>query len=57
MVNLVGNDWDNILQEEYNKEYFKKIVKFINKEYKEKTIFPPKSQILRALSLTNYSCL
>ena len=55
MVNLVGNDWDNILQEEYNKEYLKKIVKFINKEYKEKVIFPPKSQILRALSLTNYN--
>lgn len=55
MVNLVGNDWDNILQEEYDKDYFKKIVKFINKEYKEKVIFPPKSQILRALSLTNYN--
>ncbi len=55
MVNLVGNDWDNILQEEYDKDYFKKIVRFINKEYKEKVIFPPKSQILRALSLTNYN--
>ena len=55
MVNLVGNNWDNILQEEYDKDYFKKIVKFINKEYKEKVIFPPKSQILRALSLTNYN--
>ena len=54
MIELVGNNWDKILQEEYHKEYFKKIVKFINKEYKQKTIFPPKSKILRALSLTNY---
>ena len=54
MINLVGNNWDNLLQDEYNKDYFKKIVKFINKEYKEKTIFPPKDKILRALSLTSY---
>ena len=54
MITLVGNNWDNILQEEYNKDYFKNIVKFINKEYKEKTIYPPKSKILRALSLTSY---
>ena len=55
MINLVGNDWDIILNEEYHKEYFKKIVDFINKEYKEKVCFPPKSKILRALSLTDYS--
>ena len=55
MIELVSNKWDYILQDEYNKEYFKKIVKFINKEYKDKTIFPPKSMILRALSLTDYN--
>ena len=54
MVELVGNKWDQILQEEYHKEYFKNIVSFINKEYKEKTIFPPKSRVLRALNLTDY---
>lgn len=54
MVELVGNKWDQVLQEEYHKEYFKNIVSFINKEYKEKTIFPPKSRILRALNLTDY---
>ena len=54
MVNLIGNKWDSILQDEYNKDYFKNIVRFINKEYKEKTIFPPKNKILRALSLTDY---
>ena len=54
MITLVGNKWDEILEEEYKSEYFKKIVAFINKEYKEKTIFPPKSRILRALNLTDY---
>jgi len=53
-MNLVGNKWDEILKEEYKKEYFKKIVLYINAAYKERQIFPPKSHILRALSLTDY---
>ncbi len=54
MIKLIGNKWDNILQEEYHKDYFKKIVDFINKEYKTKTIFPPKGRILKAFTLTDY---
>ena len=53
-MKLVGNKWDDILDEEYHKDYFKKIVMFINREYKEKVIFPPKNNILRALALTDY---
>lgn len=53
-MNLVGNRWDEILKDEYEKDYFKKIVLYINKVYKERPIFPPKSHILRALSLTDY---
>ena len=55
VISLVGNQWDLILQEEYKKDYFKNIVEFINREYKEKVCFPPKSKILRALSLTDYN--
>lgn len=53
-MNLIGNKWDEVLQEEYKKEYFKKIVTYINKAYKERPIFPPKNYILRALTLTDY---
>lgn len=54
MIRMTNNNWDNILQEEYNKEYFRNIVDFVNKAYREKEIFPPKNYILRALSLTDY---
>ena len=54
-MQLIGNGWDNILNEEYQKDYFKKIVLYINKAYKERPIFPPKNYILRALSLTDYN--
>lgn len=53
-MKLVGNNWDLILESEYQKEYFKKLILFINKIYKEKVIFPPKNKILRALELTDY---
>lgn len=51
---LVGNKWDSVLACEYKSDYFKKIVDFINKEYKVKTIYPAKSRILRSLVLTDY---
>lgn len=53
-MELVGNSWDNVLDSEYHKDYFKRIVMFINKAYKERDIFPPKGYVLRALSLTDY---
>ncbi len=53
-MNLIGNHWDKVLDHEYHEEYFKKIVAYINQAYKEREIFPPKSRILRALSLTDY---
>lgn len=54
MIKLIGNDWDEVLQNEYYEEYFKRIVDFINKEYKDKIIFPPKNRILKAFNLTRY---
>ena len=53
-MQLVGNKWDEVLDSEYRKEYFIKIVDFINREYKVKTIYPLKSRILRSLVLTDY---
>lgn len=53
-MQLIGNNWDKILEEEYHKEYFVNTIKYINKAYKERPIFPPKNYILRALSLTDY---
>lgn len=51
---MVGNDWDIVLKEEYNKDYYKNMVKFLNNEYNERVIFPLKSNIFKAFSLTNY---
>lgn len=51
---VIKNNWDNILQKEYEKEYFTNLVKFVNNEYTKKTIFPVKKDIFKALTLTDY---
>lgn len=52
---FINNDWDNILKDEYNKDYFKNIITFIDKEYKEKEIYPPRNKIFYSLKLTPYN--
>ena len=34
---MIGNSWDNVLEEEFEKEYFLKIKEFVEEEYKTKT--------------------
>lgn len=51
----IGNDWDKLLSEETQKEYMKNLHNFLAVEYTEKTIYPPKSEIFTAFSLTPYN--
>lgn len=51
---MIGNSWDTILKDEYEKEYFKKIMTFINQEYKTKHIYPAYENIFNALKYTDY---
>lgn len=48
----IGNKWDEILTPEFEKDYFKELEGFVNKEYEEYTIFPQKDEIFNALKLT-----
>lgn len=52
---MIGNNWDNILKDEFNKKYFKDLVKFLNVENKTKTIYPKNSDLFKALKLTDYN--
>ncbi len=53
MVNI-GNDWDEILKEELNKEYYQNMRKFLINEYRTKTIYPKPEEIFTAFRLTSY---
>ncbi len=54
---LFNNDWDDILKEEINKEYFKNILVFLREEYLNKEIFPPQNEIFKAFTLTSFKDL
>ena len=51
---MIGNTWDKLLTEEVNKEYFKELLKYINEEYKMKTIYPKKTEVFNAFKYTDY---
>ena len=49
-----GNDWDNLLKDEFEKPYFKSLTAFLSDEYKKARIFPEKDDVFTALKLTSY---
>ncbi|WP_339831470.1 uracil-DNA glycosylase [Paenibacillus sp. FSL R7-0272] len=51
---MFGNDWDEVLQQEMEAEYFDKIRYALAAEYKTQTVYPPKEDLFSALKLTPY---
>lgn len=54
MVNF-GNDWDEVLKGEFEKEYYLKLRTFLKNEYSTKTVYPSMYDIFNALKWTPYS--
>ena len=51
---MINKNWDIVLKDEMQKEYFKKLGIFVKDEYKHKTVFPPYNNIFDALRFTDY---
>ena len=51
---VVDEKWDKILNEEYQKDYFKRLVMFVKSEYMNKIIYPKASYMFNALKLAHY---
>ncbi len=54
MVNI-GNDWDEILKGEFDKEYYLKLREFLKQEYSTYHIYPGMYDIFNALKYTPYN--
>ena len=54
-MDITNNDWDDILQDEYNKDYFKSLMNILDYEYAHEEIYPPRDEIFNALRLTSYN--
>lgn len=53
MVNI-GNDWDEILADEWEKPYYKKLRQFLKAEYSTKRIYPDMHDIFNSLKYTSF---
>ena len=54
MVNI-GNDWDRLLEGEFDKPYYLQLRSFLKAEYNAHTIYPDMYDIFNALKYTPYS--
>ena len=50
---MIGNNWDLVLKDEFESDYFKQIKGFVEEEYSKKTIYPPYDEIFNAFKLTD----
>lgn len=50
----LGNDWDELLKDEFQKDYYIKLKEFLDKEYSERIIHPAKEDIFSALKVSSY---
>jgi uracil-DNA glycosylase len=51
----LNNDWDELLAEEFSKEYYLRLREFLKSEYASHTIYPNMHDIFNALKFTAYS--
>ncbi len=53
MIKITKN-WANLLKDEFEKPYFKKIQEFLEKEYQRYDVYPSMDNIFNALNLVKY---
>lgn len=54
-MSKITNDWKEILENEFQQEYFFKMKSILEAEYKNYSVYPPKKDILNAFMWTSYS--
>ena len=54
MSNILKNDWKELLEDEFSKNYYQTLRQFLIEEYKTKKIYPDKYDIFNALHFTPY---
>jgi uracil-DNA glycosylase len=51
---MIDNDWQEILQHEFSKEYYQELRSFLKTAYEERTIYPDMHHIYEALQMTSF---
>jgi len=56
-MNKIGNEWDKVLEEEFNKEYYLKLQEFLKYEYENHTVYPSEADVFHALKLSDFGAV
>ncbi|AQQ54332.1 uracil-DNA glycosylase [Planococcus lenghuensis] len=51
---ILSNDWQEVVGEEFDKPYYEVLRTFLKEEYENKTIYPPKDKIWTAFETTPF---
>ena len=51
----IGNDWDALLAEEFEKDYYRKLEAFLTEEYANYKVYPPREDIFNAQRAASYA--
>ena len=51
---LAPNDWNDLLEMEYSKPYFKSLIRLVEDAYQHHLVFPPENLIFNALNLCKF---
>lgn len=52
---MIGNDWDSVLGKYMSSIPFQDMMRWLDREYRETEVYPPKDQIFSALQYTPYN--
>ncbi len=51
---MIGNDWESILEKEFNKRYFVELKKKVIEDYNQQICYPPIAKLFDAFRLSSY---
>ena len=51
IISPLESSWNTLLHEEFEKEYFKQLMTFVNEEYQFKTVYPSQDNVFKAFDL------
>ncbi|MDR0223003.1 MAG: uracil-DNA glycosylase [Oscillospiraceae bacterium] len=51
----IGNEWDGLLKDEWEKPYYKRLRGFLKREYRDYAVYPDMNDIFNALKYTSFS--
>lgn len=53
-MKFFNNDWDKVLKDEFDKDYFKEIIAKVDEEYNKHRVYPAKNKIFSCFKLTPF---